>query len=232
MALILVVEDEAALSETLAYNLERQGHEVIRAMDGEAAIELARANKPDLILLDVMLPKIDGVEVCRAVRQESNVPIIMLTARDEEVDKIVGLEIGADDYVTKPFSMREVLARIKAQLRRARLTAFETTAVEAPHRALKSGNLVVDLERCEASLAGEVLDLKPREYDLLCYLITNKGFALTRDQILEGVWGWDVAVETRTVDVHMRWLRAKIEDDPSDPKRIVTVRGVGYRFEG
>ncbi len=231
---ILVVEDELVLRETLAYNLTKQGYEVITAADGSRAVELARQEKPDLILLDIMLPGIDGFEVCRILRQDYNAPIIMLTARDEEVDKIVGLEVGADDYLTKPFSMRELLARVKAQLRRVRLLreAFADEVEEEAAQELRAGDLVIDLDRREVSLDGEPLALKPMEYELLTYLAQNEGRVLSRDQLLEQVWGWDYTGGSRTVDVHVRWLREKIEEDPSDPTRIITVRGIGYRFEG
>jgi DNA-binding response OmpR family regulator len=181
-----------------------------------------------------MLPKMDGIEVCRILRAEMNVPIIMLTARSDEVDKVVGLEVGADDYVTKPFSMRELLARIKAALRRVRLTKEEKAATEEQGAAqsLAFDDLAIDVGRHEATLGGEVLPLKPKEYDLLLFLAHHRGTTLTRDLILERVWGWDFSGGTRTVDVHVRWLREKIEPDPANPARIVTVRGVGYRFEG
>jgi DNA-binding response OmpR family regulator len=231
---VLVVEDEPTLLDTLEYNLVRQGYNVCTAADGHKALEMARQEGPDLVVLDVMLPGLDGFEVCRILRQEMSVPILMLTARDEEVDKVVGLEVGADDYMTKPFSMRELLARVKALLRRVRLTreemAAEDEAVDG-HR-LVFGDLTVDLDRCEVSRGGEPLRLKPKEYDLLVFLARNRGMVLSRDLILERVWGWDYSGGSRTVDVHVRWLREKIEPDPADPVRIVTVRGVGYRFEG
>lgn len=231
---VLVVEDEPTLLDTLEYNLTRQGYEVYAAADGLTALEMARQERPDLILLDVMLPGLDGVEVCRILRQEMNVPILMLTARDEEVDKIVGLEVGADDYMTKPFSMRELLARVKALLRRVRLIREEMT-VEDEHAArdvMHFGDLTIDLTRCEVLRQEEILRLKPREYDLLVFLARNQGAVLSRDLILERVWGWDYGGGSRTVDVHVRWLREKIEPDPAHPIRIVTVRGIGYRFEG
>jgi DNA-binding response OmpR family regulator len=185
-------------------------------------------------VLDVMVPGLDGFEVCRTLRQEMIVPILMLTARDEEVDKVVGLEVGADDYMTKPFSMRELLARVKALLRRVRLMQEELATESGPADAekLAVGDLTIDLARHEALRAGEPLSLKPKEYELLVYLVRNRGIVLSRDQILERVWGWDYVGGSRTVDVHVRWLREKIEPDASNPTRIVTVRGVGYRFEG
>lgn len=233
---ILVVEDEKSLIETLDYSLRKQGYEVITAADGRKALDVARAQQPDLIVLDVMLPALDGFEVCRIVRQEMNVPIIMLTARTEEVDKVVGLEVGADDYLTKPFSMRELLARVKAMLRRVRIDREEaTTTATTPGVATERmlfGDLTIDLSRREVTYAGAVHHLKPKEFDLLVFLARNRGIVLSRDLILERVWGWEFDGGSRTVDVHVRWLREKIEADPSDPQRIITVRGIGYRFEG
>ena len=231
---ILIVEDEPVLQETLAYNLTRQGYLVETAGDGQIAVEMARRIRPDLILLDIMLPGMDGFEVCRLIRHHMNVPILMLTARDDEIDRVIGLEIGADDYITKPFSMRELMARVKAQLRRMRLLRQEAdTQAESPSKEiLRFGNLVLDLSRREVSCNDEVLALKPKEFDLLLYFARHKGQALSREQILEEVWGWNYTGGSRTVDVHVRWLRAKIELDPTQPIRIVTVRGAGYRFEG
>lgn len=230
---ILIVEDDPVLLETLQYNLNRQGYQVVTATDGMAAVDLARREHPDVILLDVMIPKIDGFEVCRILRQEMNIPILMLTARDDEVDKIVGLEVGADDYMTKPFSMRELLARVKALLRRVRLMREEMVAATAPDaKRLVFGDLVLDLARGELRRAGNPVPLTPKEYELFAFLARNRGRVLSRDLILERVWGWDFAGGTRTVDVHIRWLREKIEADPAHPTRIVTVRGLGYRFEG
>jgi DNA-binding response OmpR family regulator len=231
---VLVVEDEVPLLETLEYNLVKEGYEVCTASDGISALEVARRECPDLILLDIMLPKLDGLEVCRILRREMNVPIIMLTARTDEVDRVVGLEMGADDYVTKPFSMRELLARVKALLRRVRLLREEMADDEQrlTGQTLAFGNLTVDEARHEVLLKGTPLPLSPKEYDLLLFLARNRGMTLTRDLILERVWGWDFSGDTRTVDVHIRGLREKIEPDPSNPARIVTVRGVGYRFEG
>lgn len=229
---ILIVEDDPVLLETLQYNLSRQGYQVITAADGMAAVELARREHPDAILLDVMIPKIDGFEVCRILRQEMNLPILMLTARDDEIDKVVGLEVGADDYITKPFSMRELLARVKALLRRVRLMREEITAVAPDAKKLVFGDLVLDLNRGELQRAGNPVPLTPKEYELFAFLARNRGRVLSRDLILERVWGWDFAGGTRTVDVHIRWLREKIEPNPAQPTRIVTVRGLGYRFEG
>lgn len=234
---ILVVEDEPALVDTLDYALGRQGYSVVTTGDGRAAIELARKEKPDLILLDIMLPGLDGFEVCRILRQETSVPILMLTARTEEIDKVVGLEVGADDYLTKPFSMRELTARVKALLRRVRLDREEMAAAGAagpdvPTERMVFDDLVIDLSRREVRLAGAVLHLKPKEFDLLTYFARNRGIVLSRDLILERVWGWEYDGGSRTVDVHVRWLREKIERDSSDPQRLVTVRSFGYRFEG
>ncbi|MGD2147310.1 MAG: response regulator transcription factor [Anaerolineae bacterium] len=231
---VLVVEDEPTLVETLEYNLSRQDYEVLTAMDGREALEVARAERPDVIVLDLMLPGIDGIEVCRILRQEMNVPILMLTARDEEVDKIVGLEVGADDYITKPFSMRELLARVKALLRRERLIREELSAERetAEAQRLVLGDVTIDVSRREVQRDGVSLDLKPREYELLVFLARHRGMVLSRDLILDRVWGWDYGGGTRTVDVHIHWLREKIEPNPRQPTRIITVRGVGYRFEG
>lgn len=231
---VLVVEDEPTLLETLEYNLTRHGYTTCTASDGPTALEIARREQPDLILLDIMLPGLDGFEVCRILRQETNVPILMLTARDDEVDKVVGLEVGADDYLTKPFSMRELIARVKAMLRRVRMTREEMAAEEelVGVDKLTAGDLTVDLSRHEVTRGTEILNLKPKEYELLVFLIRNRGIVLSRDLILERVWGWEYSGGSRTVDVHVRWLRERIEPDPSHPNRIITVRGVGYRFEG
>ncbi len=242
---VLVVEDETTLLETLAYNLKRQGYDVLTASGGTQALELARKEQPDVIVLDVMLPGLDGFEVCRALRREMNVPILMLTARDEEVDKIVGLEVGADDYMTKPFSMREFLARVKALLRRVRLIredlATESAAADVvgPTEAtveveetMTFGNLEIDQARREVRVDSEPRRLKPKEYELLVFLARNRGIALSRDLILDRVWGWEHDGSSRTVDVHIRWLREKIEEEPSKAQRIITVRGIGYRFDG
>jgi DNA-binding response OmpR family regulator len=230
---ILIVEDEPSLLETLIYNLDRQGYWVEGVADGGSALEAARRLQPDLIVLDLMLPVLDGFEVCRILRQEMNVPIIMLTARDDEIDRVLGLELGADDYLTKPFSMRELLARVKAQLRRVRLTRQEFQAEEkAPPEVLRFGNLTLDLTRREVLLEGRPLALKPKEFDLLVYFARHQGQLLSRETLLQQVWGWDYTGGSRTVDVHVRWLRKKIEPDPTHPTRIVTVHSSGYRFEG
>lgn len=231
---VLVVEDDVTLLETLEYNLARQGYEVFKATDGSMALDVARQKRPDLIILDVMLPGLDGFEICRILRREMSVPILILTARVDEVDRVVGLEMGADDYLTKPFSMREFLARVKALLRRVRLIREELASEQSPAdgERLVFGDLTIDLDRHEVVYKGDSLRLKPKEYDLLIFLARHRGVALSRDLILERVWGWDYDGGSRTVDVHVRWLREKIEPDPSDPARIVTVRGVGYCFEG
>ncbi|KAF0108986.1 MAG: OmpR family two-component response regulator [Anaerolineaceae bacterium] len=234
---ILVVEDEPSLQETLVYNLEKQGYDVQAVGDGRLALEAARARTPDLIVLDIMLPGLDGFEVCKILRKEMTVPILMLTARDDEIDRVVGLEVGADDYLTKPFSMRELLARVKAQLRRAQIIREEmgkikTTETEELHKVLTFGTLSIDQTRREVTQEGQVVPLKPQEYNLLVFFAEHKGQMLSREFILERVWGWDYIGDSRTVDVHVRWLRQKIEKDAASPERIVTVRGGGYRFEG
>ncbi|MER2599730.1 MAG: response regulator transcription factor [Caldilineales bacterium] len=230
---ILVVEDELILRQTLAYNLQKQGYEVLQAEDGYMAVELARQERPAAVILDVMLPGLDGFEVCRVLRREMNAAILMLTARDDEVDKVVGLEVGADDYMTKPFSLRELLARVKALLRRERLIREELAAQDAQSASpLVFDDLTLDESRHELRKNGEVVALKPKEYDLLLFMARQRGLTLSRELILERVWGWDFDGGSRTVDVHIRWLREKIESDPSAPVRLVTVRGAGYRFEG
>ena len=227
---VLVVEDEENLLEALRYNLEREGYAVQTAIDGEQALAAAQDSSPDLVILDVMLPRLDGFEVCRILRRRGDVPILMLTARGEEIDRVVGLELGADDYVTKPFSVRELMARARNLLRRSRRAAADDGA--AQHKVLRSGNLEIDSVSHTARLNGAPLELKPREFDLLALLAQNKARAFTRDQILERLWGYDYYGDSRTVDVHIRWLREKIEPEPSKPVRIITIRGVGYRFDG
>jgi len=223
---ILVVEDEPTLRETLADALEVDGFRVVVAADGREALAAFRAERPDLVLLDLMLPELSGIEVTRIIRAESGVPIVMLTAKDSELDKVVGLELGADDYVTKPFSLRELTARIRALFRRSEQAIVATAAPP-----------VVDLGRVQADLAGhrllrdgEVVPLKPKAFELLAFLIRHPGQVFSRDQLLEHVWGYDYAGETRTVDVHVHWLRSRIEEDPGAPMFIHTVRGVGYVF--
>lgn len=221
---VLVVEDDTTLRETLALNLRAEGYAVVEAEDGETGLELGRSEAPDLVILDVMLPKLDGLTLCRILRRESGVPIILLTARGTETDKIIGLESGADDYVVKPFSLGELLARVRAGLRRGRSAA--------PSTELTSADLRLDLLARRAFLGETELELAPREFELLATLMRNRGAVLTRDLLLASVWGDDYLGDSRTVDVHIRWLRQKIERDPSNPQRIVTLRGVGYRFEG
>ncbi len=232
---ILVVEDEISLQETLAYNLKKQGYEVVIAGDGPSALEVVRNSKPDLILLDIMLPGMDGFEVCRKLRSEVSTPVLMLTARDDEIDRVVGLEVGADDYLTKPFSMRELIARVKAMLRRVKIIRDEINLINsgADQRTFfEFDKIIIDLGRRELRVDNKIVNLKPKEFELLIYLIRHKNQVLSRDQILESVWGWEYIGDSRTVDVHVRWLREKIEEDPSNPKRIITARGAGYRFEG
>lgn len=223
MTTVLLVEDDQTLLDTLTFNLTREGYQVIRASDGLTALDLAREQTPDLIVLDVMLPGLDGLTVCRTLRRELDVPIVLLTARSSEVDRIVGLDTGADDYIVKPFSLGEFLARLRAVMRRGK-HGHETR--------LESGDLTLDLVGHRASRDGKNLNLPPKEFDLLAELIRHRGAVLTRDLLLQRVWGFDFAGDSRTVDVHIRWLREKIEDDPSNPRRIETVRGLGYRFSG
>ena len=227
---ILVVDDERTLRETLAESLETEGFVVVQAADGREAVEMFRRHHPDLILLDLMLPEISGTEVCRIIRSESGVPILMLTAKSAEVDKVVGLELGADDYVTKPFSFRELLARIHALLRRT-----EQQAMLSEPETVDLGRVKVDTAGRRLLRGGEVLPVKPKVFELLLFLLRNAGHVFTRDQLLEQVWGYDYAGEPRTVDVHIHWLRAQIEADPANPVYLETVRGVGYvlrRTEG
>ena len=225
---VLLVEDETNLADAVRLNLEREGFDVRMANDGAGGLAEARRETPDIIVLDIMLPDLNGLEVCRALRRESDVPILMLTALGEEVDKVVGLELGADDYVTKPFSMRELLARMRAILRRPRNAAGPAS----PDEMLRSGNLEIDLAAHVVRLDGEAIPMRPREFALLALLVKNPRRVYTRNQILEALWGHDYIGDERTVDVHIRWLREKLEEKPSDPTRIVTLRGIGYRFEG
>ena len=223
---ILVVEDEPTLRETLAEALESDGFRVISAADGREALSVFRAERPDLVLLDLMLPELSGVEVCRILRAESATPIIMLTAKDSELDKVVGLELGADDYVTKPFSLRELTARIRTQFRRA----DQAATVDAPPATVELGSVQVDLAGHRLLRDGVALPIKPQAFELLAFLLRHPGQVFTRDQLLERVWGYDYAGETRTVDVHIHWLRGQVEVDPRQPAFIHTVRGVGYVF--
>ena len=223
---VLIVDDEPTLRETLAENLEADGYRVITAADGREALERFRAAHPDLVLLDLMLPVLSGVEVCRILRRESAVPILMLTAKDAEIDKVVGLELGADDYVTKPFSLRELQARIRALLRR---TEQQPAAEDAPSR-VELGRVEVDLAGHRLLRDGEPLPVKPKAFDLLTFLLRHPGQVFTREQLLSNVWGYDYAGESRTVDVHVHSLRTQIEEDPANPRFLHTVRGVGYVF--
>ncbi len=225
---ILITEDDLNLRETIKYNLVKEGYEVAVAADGTEALEVARKEKPDLIILDIMLPKIDGFEVCRILRKEMSVPIIMLTARTEETDKIVGLDVGADDYMTKPFSIRELLARVRALLRR---TKISNPAICEVNTIITLGNIEIDSSRHRVTLDGTTLELTAKEFDLLVFLAQNKSLVFTREQLLAKVWDYDFAGDTRTVDVHIRWLRQKIEKDPANPQYILTVRGTGYKLE-
>jgi two-component system, OmpR family, alkaline phosphatase synthesis response regulator PhoP len=236
---VLVVDDEPTIRETLAETLEQDGLRVITAADGREALERFRAERPDLILLDLMLPELSGMEVCRIVRRESSVPILMLTARDSEIDKVVGLEVGADDYVTKPFSLRELQARVRALLRRTDGSRSpespepagepaQPSADPRPRRAIELGEVSVDLAGHRLLRNGHPLPVRPKAFELLTFLLRNPGQVFSRDQLLERVWGYDYAGETRTVDVHVHWLRGQIERDPSRPRYLQTVRGVGY----
>jgi DNA-binding response OmpR family regulator len=221
---ILVVEDEDTLRDELAYQLEQEGYRVVQATDGGQALERFRAERPDLVLLDVMLPRLSGTELLRIVRRESDVPVLMLSARGSEVDRVVGLELGADDYVTKPFSLRELQARIRGLLRRTEKGA----AAAATPELVQVGRVEVDVGGHRLLRDGEVRPIKPKAFELLAFLLRNAGQVFSREQLLSEVWGYDYAGETRTVDVHVHWLRAEIEDDPSAPRILETVRGVGY----
>jgi DNA-binding response OmpR family regulator len=223
---ILVVEDEDTLRDELSYQLEQEGYNVVRAADGGEALARFRSSKPDLILLDLMLPVMSGIEVTRVVRRESDVPILMLTARDSEVDKVVGLELGADDYVTKPFSLRELQARIRGLLRRVDRPSPPTPDEQS--ELLHVGRATVDLAGHRLMHDGRVRPIKPKAFDLLAFLLRHQGQVFSREQLLADVWGYDYAGETRTVDVHVHWLRAEIEEDPQNPQLLETVRGVGY----
>jgi two-component system OmpR family response regulator len=226
---ILIVEDDKALVDVLKYHLSKEGYHVVIALDGSQALEGARKSQPNVILLDVMLPKMDGFEVCRILRKEMTVPILMLTAKDSEIDKIVGLEIGADDYLTKPFSMRELVARIRAMLRRSEMVETDPSCQAV---LIRVGELEIDTARRKVSVSESTVKLTTKEFDLLLFLAENKGIVFSREHLLEKVWGYDYAGDTRTVDVHIRWLREKIETNPGKPEHLITVRGVGYKLEG
>jgi len=227
---ILVVEDEENILEAIKYALTKEGYEVYTAVDGEEALQLSQSVNPDLVVLDVMLPKLDGFEVCRIIRKDFDIPIFILSAKSEEIDRVVGLEIGADDYITKPFSMRELVVRIRNAMRRAKGISSKVNSLE--ENLITSGDLEIDLRSHKVTLEGTVIDMKPREFDLLSLLVSNKNRAFTRAQLLEQLWEYDYFGDIRTVDVHIRWIREKIEENASKPSRIITVRGVGYRFEG
>jgi DNA-binding response OmpR family regulator len=227
-AKVLVVEDEEPLRFTLAHNLKREGYDVITAARGDDGLRIAREERPDLIVLDVMLPGMDGIQVCRLLRRDTDVPIIMLTALGGENDRVAGLDVGADDYMAKPFGVRELLARIRALLRRSSPRA----AADAPSQTLVSGDLQVDLERRQVRQNEQLLAMKPKEFDLLVFFLQHPGRVFSREQILDEVWGYDFYGGPRTVDVHVRWLRQKVEEDAAMPVRLRTVRGSGYIFEG
>jgi DNA-binding response OmpR family regulator len=220
---VLVVEDDVSLRETIRFNLEREGYDVHTASDGESGLGMARSLDPDLIILDVMLPVLNGTEVLRQVRSESDVPVLLLTARTSEIDRVQGLDLGADDYITKPFGLAELLARVRAHLRRS---AGGTVGA-----VVEFGGKTLDLARRELRRGEQVIPLRPKEYQLLVYLAGRPGRTFTRDELLNDVWDIDFAGGTRTVDVHIRWLRQKIEETPSEPRHLITVRGTGYRFE-
>ncbi|MEC8945229.1 MAG: response regulator transcription factor [Chloroflexota bacterium] len=225
---VLIIEDEENISEAIQYNLRQNGYQVLAAEDGLKGLGIIENNQVDLLILDIMLPGMDGLDVCKEIRKTSNMPIIMLTAKIEEYNKVVGLELGADDYVTKPFSMSELLARVKSLLRRSNMNS---TSDNEQSNILESGDLLVDLNKHIATIEKTPLDLRPKQFDLLTFFLRNKGKALSRDQILENLWGYDYIGDVRTVDVHVRWLREIIEKDSRKPNRIITVRGFGYRFD-
>jgi DNA-binding response OmpR family regulator len=225
MSKILIVEDELPLLQTITYNLEQEGYRVVQAQDGLSALDTARNQHPDLILLDIMLPGIDGIEVCRLLRREMDIPIIMLTAKSREIDKVVGLEVGADDYITKPFGMLELLARVRAALRRVRSEVQKQEIIRA-------GGIEMDTASHLVRVDGNEVTLRPKEFELLRVLLTNRGRAMERSDLLERIWGEDEYIDAGTLDVHIRRLREKIEENPSAPVYIATVRGVGYKFNG
>jgi two-component system, OmpR family, response regulator RegX3 len=225
-ASILVVEDEESLADSIRYNLEREGYAVQIVGDGRLGLEKFRSNGPSLVILDLMLPEMSGLDVCRSIREESDVPIIMVTAKDSEADKVAGLELGADDYVTKPFSMRELVSRVRANLRRARTAPRASTEDEL----LRGGPVEMDVARHETLVRGQRIDLPPKEFALLELLLLRKGRLLTRDFLIEEVWGADYYGDTKTLDVHVKRIRQKIEEEPHHPAHLVTVRGLGYKF--
>jgi DNA-binding response OmpR family regulator len=223
---VLVVEDDTTLQDVLKFNLIREGYEVILATGGNQALNKAHQEHPDLIILDIMLPELSGLEVCRILRRESDMPIVMLTARDDEIDKVTGLDLGADDYLTKPFGMRELLARVRGLLRRQ-----ERHHTSSNSFTLGFGDVFLDAGKHTVMRSGKLLELTPKEFDLLIFLAQNKGLVFNREQLLEKVWGYDYGGDTRTVDVHVRWLRQKIEPDAANPRYLMTVRGTGYKLE-
>jgi DNA-binding response OmpR family regulator len=225
---VLLIDDEPTIRETVAEALEGDGLRVVTAADGREALLRFRDDPPDLVLLDLMLPELSGMEVCRIIRRESAVPIVMLTARDSEVDKVVGLELGADDYVTKPFSLRELQARVRAQLRRVEVAATAGPVAPARPADVRLGDVTVDLAGHRLLRDGRALPVKPKAFEMLAYLLRHAGQVVSREQLLEHVWGYDYLGETRTVDVHVHWLRSQLEDDPARPRFLQTVRGVGY----
>jgi two-component system response regulator RegX3 len=222
---ILIVEDEESLSDSVRYNLEREGYSVTVARDGRGALEAFRSQSPALVILDLMLPEVSGLDVCRAIRAESDVPIIMVTAKDSEADKVTGLELGADDYVTKPFSVRELVSRVRANLRRTAMRAVATL-----DDAVGGGTVEMDVARHEVRVQGEVVPFPPKEFELLETFLAAKGRLLTREYLIREVWGADYFGDTKTLDVHVKRLRQKVEDDPHRPRHILTVRGLGYKF--
>ncbi len=229
---VLVVEDDATLAGVIKYNLEKSGYRVLTAADGTGAVDLARSSNPDIIVLDIMLPGLDGLEVCRIIKAETAIPIIMLTARSEEMDKVLGLELGADDYITKPFGMREFLTRIKVILRRqGEKRNSKGASGLPPGNIIRAGGIEIDTDRHRVTCNDQLLELSPKEFDLLYFLVSNPGRVFSREFLLERVWGYDYAGDTRTVDVHIRWLREKIEKEPAKPASLLTLRGVGYKFE-
>jgi len=230
-AKVLVVEDDQTLSGVIKYNLSKEGYKVFSAADGAKALEVARSEKPDIMLLDLMLPKLDGLEVCRILRKESSMPILMLTAKSEEVDRVVGLELGADDYMVKPFGVRELMARVRAMLRRRQILKQESETSRSGAAVIKADSIEMDETRHSVLLKGKPLELTPKEFNLLAFLVKNSGQVFKREQLLDKVWGYDYAGDTRTVDVHISWLRQKIEDDSQHPQHLITLRGVGYKFE-
>ncbi len=232
---VLIVDDEQAIIDVLVYNLKKEGYETIEATDGISAVNIALEQQPDLMLLDIMLPKLDGLSVCKRVKNQLNIPILMLTAKDAEIDKIVGLELGADDYITKPFSVRELMARVKANLRKNEMTSVKKDEISSnkdiqvkEENIIRVNDLELDLDRFEVKVKGKIMDLTLREFEVLKFLATQPGQVVTREILLEKVWGYEYYGDIRTVDVTVRRIREKIEEDTSAPKILITKRGVGY----